>query len=151
MLKLLKFACIFACCVALQSDSVCAVPDNRILVGVPIEGFELPIFGDDGDKTWEVSGTSATMVESGIFHVKNATLRCFAGGCAPEESFRASSDFAMVSSTCHTASGESEVKITGKNFGAYADTWEFFGDSKKIVAKGNVRVFLTESIAEISP
>jgi hypothetical protein len=38
------------------------------------------------------------------------------------------------------------VHIFGENFFAKGDTWEFFGDSKKIIAKGNVEVVLNGNL-----
>jgi hypothetical protein len=132
--------------------SAVAVPGSEILMNVPMFKFSLPVFATDGNKTWEVCGSSVTMVGNGIFHVKDAVLLCFATDGVSGEIFHATSDSAVVMSQNHAASGgESPIKIVGKNFDAYANAWEFFGNSKKIVAKNNVKVFIRESIGNFSP
>lgn len=121
------------------------------LRNIPINGFVLPIFNGEGQKIWEASGSSATMIEDNLLHVKNMKLRCFTEEENPREVFFATSDAAFVVPQTNSISGNLKIKIFGQNFYASAHSWEFLGNEKKIIAKDHIKVFLDFNLEECSP
>jgi hypothetical protein len=127
-----------------------AKADAKILLNVPVDDFVMPIFDDDGHRMWEARGESAVLGTDESLHVTDMRLSCFTGSNGTTEAFFAVSDAATIIPGTHKALGESKIEIFGENFCASADAWEFFGDSKKIVAKNNVRVLLDGTITGVS-
>jgi hypothetical protein len=125
-----------------------AKADTKILLNIPMNNFVLPVFDENGKKMWEAHGSSATLEENDLLIVNDVRLSCFAGADTLREAFFATSDSASIRPAIHRAFGNSKIKIFGANFCASADNWEFFGDSKKIIARDNVRVLLEENMAE---
>ncbi|MDR1432774.1 MAG: hypothetical protein LBI61_00310 [Puniceicoccales bacterium] len=154
MVGRLKLACVLFFFSLYLANSALGKVDRLILLNTPISEFTLPVFEGNGNKVWEICGTSATMVGRDLFSLLDAKLHCFAGdfagGNASSEFFCATSEAATVDSSTHRASGECGIRIVGRNFDATADSWEFLGDSKKIIAKNNVVVFLYENVGELA-
>ncbi|MDR2737438.1 MAG: hypothetical protein LBB18_00650 [Puniceicoccales bacterium] len=148
--KFLAAVCAFAAFSTLPISTAFAKADPRILQDVPVSDFVLPVFDDGGHKMWEACGTSATMRPDNSLLVTDVCLNCFTDDAIPTEAFFATSDAATIVLSRHAAYGNSKIKVFGENFCASADVWEFFGDSKKIVARNNVRVMLNGDITEAS-
>ena len=117
----------------------------QCLDDIPIYGFVLPVFDVAGVKLFDAYGKSATPSADGSCFVKDAKLVFFTGDNGIGK-ICAVSDFSTVYQNSHYAVGDSPVHIFGENFFAKGDTWEFFGDSKKIIAKGNVEVVLNGNL-----
>ena len=139
------------CCVCILIYIIvgicCAHADicPQCLDNTPVYGFVLPVFDVAGVKLFEAYGKSATPSADGSCFVKDSKLVFFTGG---EGSGKvcAVSDFSTVYQNSHYAVGDSPLHIFGENFFAKGDTWEFFGDSKKIIAKGKVEVVLNGNL-----
>ncbi|MDR2432728.1 MAG: hypothetical protein LBD34_03165 [Puniceicoccales bacterium] len=145
--KVVLLLCLLSCgtrCLATASGS-------QPLQNIPINGFILPVFNGEGQEIWEARGSSATMIEDNLLHVKNMKLRCFTEEEPPQEAFFAISDMAFVVPQTNSISENFEIKIFGQNFYASARTWEFSGNEKKIIAKDHVKVFLDCNLEECSP
>jgi hypothetical protein len=126
----------------------CKGEDFHASLNAPIGNFVLPIFNEDGYKTWETYGTSAVLNNEGTFDINDVKLCCFTDQNDGTAAFVAVSEHAFLVPSSHMAHGDSKIMIVGKNFRASADTWKFFGSEKKIVAKNNVSVFLDCDVEE---
>lgn len=141
MWRSFSIGAVIVACVC-RSSCAFAKARSQALLNVPIAHFAVPGFDSNGHKKWEVSGASATMTEENLFSVQSLKLSCFSEGEMENEIFSATSDEASVMARSHMARGKSEIRIAGQKFSASAGAWEFFGDSKKIIARDNVTVFI---------
>ncbi|MDR1413511.1 MAG: hypothetical protein LBI56_01045 [Puniceicoccales bacterium] len=132
------------------SNSIFGKLDSSIAANVPINGFMLPIFSDDGRRNWEIHGKTALVIGGNAYDVKGVELKCLSREDDYRESFRISSDSAIVMPHICRIAGQSEIKIFGPNFHGSADIWEFIGDDKKIIAKNNIKFFIEDDKTESS-
>ena len=118
------------------------------LTDMPVKNFILPVFGEDGHKSWEIRGGSGIIVEQDLLKVQNSKIWCYSCNSGMEELFMAKSDTAMIEPHAHVASGNSTVRIFGKNFIGSADSWTFSGKKKKFTASGNIKIEFYENLRE---
>jgi hypothetical protein len=102
----------------------------------------------EGQKTWEICGHLAKIIEDNLLLAKSINLHCFTEEENSQEAFCVVSDSVFVVQKTNSVLGNSKIKIFGQNFYASAHTWEFLGNEKKIIAKDHVKVFLDCSLEE---
>jgi hypothetical protein len=119
---------------------------GRMIPDAPIEDFRLPVFAENGYKSWELrglrghyQGEEAALVEGlelAVFSADEAMLREML-----IRSPRAAIDFAET-----RADGASSLFVDGPNYEIAGRDWTWFGEEEKIVVRESVRVSFAGSI-----
>ena len=112
---------------------------SQALVGTPIHDFSLPIFDQSGHLSFKTIGTSAIMDERSQFAIQDAEI-ILPNTTSSDHIISAKSEHAFVEPSNQYARSDTPIKITGNNFIADADQWEFFGETQTLIAHNNVHV-----------
>lgn len=118
--------------------------NSQALVETPIYNFSLPIFNQNGDLLFKTIGTSAIMDENSQFSVQNAKI-ILPNVTSSEHTIYAKSEYALIEPSHQYAHSDAPIQIIGNNFVANATQWEFFGDTRTLVAHNNVHVKISDN------
>lgn len=122
---------------------------GRMVPDAPIEHFTLPMFGEDGYKSWELRGFRGHYLGEEAALIEGMDLISFQGGAALEEDNRIRSPRAHVDFSKSEASGESSLFVTGPGYEIQGQDWTWYGKERKIVVRRAVRVSLSGGITLI--
>lgn len=119
---------------------------GQMVPDAPIEHFILPMFGEDGYKSWELRGFRGHYLGEDAALIEGMDLVSFQGGAALLEENRIRSPRAHVNFSKSEASGESSLFVTGPNYEIQGQDWTWFGKERKIVVRRDVRVSFSGGI-----
>lgn len=116
---------------------------GQMVPDAPIEHFTLPMFGEDGYKSWELRGFRGHYLGEEAALIEGMDLISYQGGAALEEDNRIRSPRAHVDFAKSEASGESSLFVTGPGYEIQGQDWTWYGKERKIVVRRAVRVSLS--------
>lgn len=122
---------------------------GQMVPDAPIEQFTLPMFGEDGYKSWELRGFRGHYLGEDAALIEGMDLISFQGGEALDEDNRIRSPRAHVDFAKSEASGESSLFVTGQGYEIQGRDWTWYGKERKIVVRREVRVSLSAEITLI--
>ena len=115
----------------------------------PLKRFTLPIFGENGYKTWEIRGDEGHYLGSGRLEVIILTIRIFSGNeHMILESFITSPN-AIIDTDKKTASGASILIVRGPHYRLTGKGWTWEADKKRITVHQNARVEFDQPLGRI--
>lgn len=116
---------------------------GQMVPDAPIEHFSLPMFGEDGYKSWELRGFRGHYLSEKAAMVEGLELISFQGGEALTEDNRIRSPRATIDFAKSEASGETSLFVTGPGYEIQGQDWTWYGKERKIVVRRSVRVSLS--------
>lgn len=135
---------------ALLAGLTCSL-GGWVLVGqmvpdAPIEHFRLPMFGENGFKTWELRGLKGHYLNENEALVEGLELVVFSGDEELTEDNRIRSPRALIDFEDSTATGESSLFVVGPGYEIQGQDWTWHGRERKIVVRQAVRVSFAGSV-----
>lgn len=124
---------------------------SRTQIGAPIEQFRLPVFGEDGNRIWELRGDRGVYHEDGYLDVERMTLRTFPEGQPKEPELLIQSPKARIFPEENRAAGEGLLFLEATN-GSYAIVgrqWQWRGKDNQINIGAEARVTFRQTIGDI--
>lgn len=118
----------------------------QMVPDAPIENFRLPMFGDDGYKTWELRGNSGEYIEEGHAVIKGLDLRVFSGDEAMLLETRILSPRADIYFDDAKAESDSSLFVSGPGYKIEGSHWSWDGKNKTILVQRRARVSFEQEI-----
>jgi hypothetical protein len=112
----------------------------QMIPDAPILHFRLPMFGEEGYKTWELRGLSGTPVSEVEVSVEGLELLVFSGTADLLEKNRIRSPRALIDFDRSEASGETSIFVTGPGYTIQGSNWMWEGKADRITVREAVRV-----------
>ena len=106
----------------------------------PIEHFRLPMFGENGYKTWELRGTRGHYLSEAEAMIEGLELVVFSGDEEMKEDNIIRSPKALIHLDESMAEGESSLFVIGPGYEIQGRDWTWSGGERKIIVRENVRV-----------
>jgi hypothetical protein len=118
----------------------------QMVPDAPIEHFRLPMFGDNGYKSWELRGLRGHYLSEESALVEGLDLVVYSGDAALTEENRICSPRARIQLKEARASGESSLFVTGPGYDIQGRNWTWDGIERKIIVRQSVRVSFAGSL-----
>lgn len=124
---------------------------SRTQIGAPIENFRLPVFGEDGNRIWDLQGDQGIYNEAGYIDVKRMTLRTFPPGSPKKPELLIQSPQARIFAEENRAAGDGYLflEATNNSYAIVGREWEWLGDERTIQIGSDARVTFQQSIGSI--
>ncbi len=128
-----------------------SLPDleARLVPDAPVLDFKLPMFGQNGYKTWELRGREGRYISEEQIDVLGMNLRLFSGDANLKVHTTIESPAATMLVNESRAEGKSEIKITGNQFQIEGENWRWEGDTRTVTVDKNVKVAFEQQLAGI--
>ncbi len=110
----------------------------------PLRHFRIPMFGDDGFKTWELRGVEGIYLSAEESEIVGLDLLVFSGDERAIVENRIRSPRARVIMDEARAQGESSIFVSGPNFSLAGEDWTWEGEKRKITVRRSARVTFDE-------
>ncbi len=132
--------CLTALCLCVACLEAQMVPD------APVHNFKLPMFADNGYKSWDLQGRQGIYVNAERIDILGMKLRVFSGDSALRLETYIESPKATVLVCRKQGAGKSEVLIKGPNYTIIGRNWTWDGNTRTIKVREAVRVTFTGEI-----
>lgn len=123
----------------------------RTQIGAPIENFRLPIFGEDGNRVWDLRGDKGIVNENGEIDVERMILRTFPPGEPTKADLTIESPKAHIYPEENRAAGPGYLFLQASDgsFAIVGRKWQWINDERKIVIGEEARVTFNQAIGSI--
>ncbi|MFB9901891.1 hypothetical protein ACFFOV_15845 [Cerasicoccus arenae] len=131
--------------------ALCGQSQSRTEIGAPIENFRLPVFGEDGNRIWDLQGKQGIYGDDGVLDVERMTLRTFPPGQPKTPEMLIESPQARIFPEENRAAGNGYLFLQATN-GSYAIVgreWQWLGDEGKILIGSEARVTFKQALGSI--
>lgn len=118
----------------------------QMVPDAPIEHFSLPMFGDDGYKSWELRGLRGHYISEEEALIEGMELVIFSGDAQLLEDNRIRSPKATIFLKEARAESESSLFVVGPGYEIQGRDWTWQGRERKIVVRKAVRVSFAGSV-----
>jgi hypothetical protein len=123
------------------ATAACALGlSGQMVPDAPIEHFRLPMFAENGYKSWELRGLRGHYLNAEEALVEGLELVVFSADAAMLEENRIRSPRARIQLKQARASGDSSLFVTGPGYAIQGRDWDWDGGLRKIVVRESVRV-----------
>ena len=112
----------------------------QMIPDAPIQHFKLPMFGDNGYKTWELRGMKGHYLSENEALVEAMELVVFSGDASMWEENVIRSPKALIQFQESRAKGDSSLFVIGPGYEIQGRNWSWDGLDRKIVVRDAVRV-----------
>lgn len=112
----------------------------QMMPDAPIQHFRLPMFGENGFKTWELRGVKGHLHSKEEAVIEGMELVVFSGDEAMWEENRIRSPKALIRLEESRADGDSSLFVVGPGYEIQGNDWSWIGLEKKIIVRDAVRV-----------
>ncbi len=119
---------------------------GQMVPDAPIEHFRLPMFGENGYKTWELRGFRGHYLSEREALVEGLELVVFSGDEKVAEENRIRSPRARIFLEKARAEGDSSLFVTGPGYEIQGQDWSWDGAERKIIVRKDVRVSFAGSV-----
>lgn len=119
---------------------------GQMVPDAPIEHFRLPMFGENGYKTWELRGFRGHYLSEEEALVEGLELVVFSGDETVSEENRIRSPRARILLEEARAEGDSSLFVTGPGYEIQGQDWSWDGAERKIIVRKDVRVSFAGSV-----
>lgn len=119
---------------------------GQLTPDAPLRHFRIPMFGEDGFKTWELRGVEGIYLSEGESEIVGLDLIVFSGDDRALVENRIRSPRARISMEQSLARGDSSIFVSGPNFSISGEDWTWEGDDRKITVRRAARVTFDEEI-----
>lgn len=124
---------------------------QRTEIGAPVENFRLPVFGEDGNRAWDLRGEQAVYRDDGAIDVTRMLLRTFPPGRPLEPDLAIESPDARLFPQENRASGEGYlfIEATDGSYAIVGRCWEWHGDRRAVHIAEEARVNFKQALGGI--
>lgn len=119
---------------------------GQMVPDAPIQHFRLPMFGENGYKSWELRGLTGTYVSEQEALVEGVELVVFSGDEDLLQETRIRSPKATIYLKEARAEGASSLFVTGPGYEIQGQNWTWEGSNRKIIVRQAVRVSFAGSV-----
>ena len=105
----------------------------QMMPDAPIQHFRLPMFGEDGYKTWELRGVKGHLYSKEEAVIEGMELVVFSGDEAMWEENRIRSPKARIRLEESRADGDSSLFVVGPGYEIQGNDWSWVGLERKII------------------
>jgi lipopolysaccharide export system protein LptA len=114
----------------------------------PVQDFFLPVFGADGLRTWDASGSGAEVERTtGRLTVHDLRVRLFDPQDGTTVQLILESPEAEFSRDGNQVGGENFIHLVGNLFTVIGGRWTFFGSDHSVILERDVQVFFETNLA----
>lgn len=138
--KILKLLCMLWMLIAPLSQA------QRIEPDAPVMDFTLPLFGDEGYKTWEITGHEGRYQGKDRILVLLMTIKIFSGNADMLLQTIIASPDANINLKEKTATGDSVLRVRGHNYRVSGRGWTWYGQENRIVVHHDAKVEFNQDI-----
>ena len=110
----------------------------------PIKNFQLPMFGENGYRTWELSGAEGRYLSADKIEVSQMRMKVFSGDAASTIDNRIESPLATLFVSKNIAIGEGPIKITASSYRIDGERWFWDGKIRSVVVSKKASVIFYE-------
>jgi len=118
----------------------------QITPAAPIANFRLPMFGENGFRSWELSGTEGRYLSSEKIEVDNMKLKIFSGKTGMDVEHLIASPRAILFTAKNIAIGEGPIAITSPRYRITGERWFWDGKTRSVVVSKKASVVFFEEI-----
>lgn len=115
----------------------------------PVENFRLPMFNDEGYRSWDLRGAKGIYVDGTHVDVIDMKMRVFSGDENNEVLTEITSPTATVLLTENKAIGRNTILISNKDYSITGQNWTWEGSNDSFTIEGDVVVTFFEGIGDI--
>jgi hypothetical protein len=113
----------------------------------PIQNFRLPMFGENGYRTWEMKGDEGRYISPEKIEVSQMKLDVFSGEADSSIENKIKSPLATLFVNKNIAIGDSPIQILSQNYRVDGERWFWDGKLKRVVISRNARVIFNEGLS----
>lgn len=121
----------------------------EMVPNAPVLNFKLPMFGDNGYKSWDLQGREGRYISPQQIDVIDMILRVFSGDEKVLVDVTIESPQATILIDQKQAQGDSLIKIIGPNYLVRGKDWIWQGAAETITVKQEVRVTFDSTLSDI--
>jgi hypothetical protein len=115
----------------------------------PVENFRLPMFNEEGYRSWDLRGAKGIYVDGTHVDVIDMNIRVFTGDEENEVLTEITSPTAAVLLTENKAIGRNTILISSKDYSITGQNWTWDGNNDSFTIEGDVVVTFFEGIGDI--
>lgn len=119
---------------------------GQMVPDAPIQHFRLPMFGDNGFKSWELRGLKGSYLSESEALVEGLELVVFSGDEAVLEETSIRSPKATIYLKDARAESDSSLFVIGPGYEIQGRDWTWEGNEQKITVRKAVRVSFVGSV-----
>ncbi|OIO58983.1 MAG: hypothetical protein CO175_05135 [Verrucomicrobia bacterium CG_4_9_14_3_um_filter_43_20] len=116
----------------------------------PVIDFQLPMFGKDGYKTWDLRGKEGFFKDENHIDIHGMFLKIYSGNEGCELDTTIESLQATLKPKENKAFGDDLIFVSGKNFNIIGKGWQWNGLNKKIAIKKDARVTFNQRLVSLA-
>jgi hypothetical protein len=113
---------------------------GQIVPDAPIRHFSLPMFGENGYKSWELRGLQGEFLNKEQALIEGLEVVVFSGDGEVREENRIRSPKALIYLSESRAESDSSLFVVGPGYEITGRSWSWDGKKRKIVVREAVRV-----------
>ena len=113
---------------------------GQMIPDAPIRHFRLPMFGENGYKSWELRGLKGEYLNEEQALIEGLEVIVFSGDEAVREDNRIRSPKAMIYLQESRAESDSSIFAIGPGYEITGRNWSWDGVERKIIVREDVRV-----------
>ncbi|MDQ8203880.1 hypothetical protein [Pelagicoccus sp. SDUM812003] len=117
--------------------------------GTPVNNFKVPLFNEDGYRTWYLRGETGVYVSETQIRIENMRVSQYSGDEQDRRIAVLTSPEAIFHFDSTTAYGPGELRIATDAFEVSGTDWIWKGQNREITLNQNVKVSLYEGIGDI--
>jgi len=121
----------------------------EMIPNAPVENFRLPMFNEEGYRSWDLRGAKGIYVDGTHVDVIDMKMRVFSGDEANDVLTEITSPTATVLLTENKAIGRNTILISSKDYNITGQNWTWDGDNDSFTIEGEVVVTFFEGIGDI--
>lgn len=110
----------------------------------PVKNFQLPMFGENGYRTWELSGDEGRYITADKIEVSQMKMKVFSGDASSTIENRIESPLATLFVAKNIAIGQGPIKITATNYRIDGERWFWDGKTRSVVVSKKASVIFYE-------
>lgn len=112
----------------------------QMVPDAPIEHFRLPVFNEEGYRSWELRGLKGHYLDEANVRVEGLELIIFDSENAQSEESRIRSPEALIRFEENTAEGPSSLFLSGEGFQVQGKDWKWFAETRTLEVRKEARV-----------
>lgn len=128
------------------------IPANtQMIPDAPVIGFQLPMFGDDGYRIWNLTGKQGLYVNENRIDVVDMHLLIYSKVVPGAVETEILSPQATMLIKDNKAMGNETITVLGPNFEVRGQRWSWDGDEDRVVIDEQVKITFFEELSGILP
>jgi hypothetical protein len=121
----------------------------EMIPNAPVENFRLPMFNEEGYRSWDLRGAKGTYVDGTHVDVIDMKMRVFSGDEENEVLTEIVSPTATVLIAENKAIGRNTILISNQDYRITGQNWTWEGNTDSFIIEGDVVVTFFEGIGDI--